>query len=184
MHGIPSRKRVLEDGDILSIDCGVLLEGLHADSAVTTPVGRIDSETERLLRITQDALDAGIAAATVGNHVGDIGHAVQSVVEAAGFSVVRELVGHGIGSSFHEEPQVPNHGKPKRGPQLKPGMTLAIEPMVNLGRPETKVLADDWTAVTRDKSLSAQFEHSIGVTADGAEIFTLSPAGKFHPTYG
>jgi methionyl aminopeptidase len=175
VHGIPSRKRVLEDGDILSVDCGVLLDGLHADSAVTTPVGRIDSETERLLRITQEALDAGIAAATVGNHVGDIGHAVQSVVEAAGFSVVRELVGHGIGSSFHEEPQVPNHGKPKRGPQLKPGMTLAIEPMVNVGRPEIRTLKDKWTVVTVDGSRSAHFEHTVAVDPDGPRILTGVP---------
>jgi methionyl aminopeptidase len=174
VHGIPSRKRVLADGDILSIDCGVFLDGLHADSAVTTPVGRIDAETDRLLRVTQEALEAGIAAATVGNHVGDIGHAVQQIVEAAGFSVVRELVGHGIGTSFHEEPQVPNHGKPKRGPQLKPGMTLAIEPMVNVGRPEIRTLRDKWTVVTADGSRSAHFEHTVAIDRDGPRILTAA----------
>jgi methionyl aminopeptidase len=175
VHGIPSRTRVLEAGDIISIDCGVHLDGLHADSAVTTPVGSVGADVDRLLSVTQDALEAGIAAAVLGNHVGDIGHAVQRVVEAAGFSVVRELVGHGIGSSFHEEPQVPNYGKPKRGPRLQQGMTIAIEPMVNMGRPEIRTLEDKWTVVTDDASLSAHFEHTVAIDAAGPRILTAVP---------
>ncbi len=175
VHGIPSRRRVLSDGDIISIDCGVWLDGLHADSAVTTPVGEAGPDVDRLLRVTQDALEAGIGAAVVGNHVGDIGHAVQRVVEAAGYSVIRELVGHGIGSSFHEEPQVPNYGKPKRGPQLRPGMTLAIEPMVNVGRPEIRTLKDKWTVVTADGALSAHFEHTVVIDPAGPRILTGAP---------
>ena len=175
VHGIPSPDRVLRDGDIISIDCGVCLEGLHADSAMTIPVGGVDAETARLLRITQEALKAGIEAAMVGNHVGDIGHAVQRIVEGAGFSVVRELVGHGIGTSFHEEPQIPNYGKPKRGPRLMPGMTLAIEPMVNVGGPEIRTLGDRWTVVTADGSLSAHFEHTVVVEKDGPRILTGAP---------
>ena len=175
VHGIPSPDRVLRDGDIISIDCGVCLEGLHADSAMTIPVGGVDAETARLLRITQEALKAGIEAAMVGNHVGDIGHAVQRIVEGAGFSVVRELVGHGIGTSFHEEPQIPNYGKPKRGPRLMPGMTLAIEPMVNVGGPEIRTLGDKWTVVTADGSLSAHFEHTVVIEKDGPRILTGAP---------
>jgi len=163
VHGIPSPERVLKEGDVVSVDVGVSLEGLHADSAATFAVGNVGPEIERLLQVTKDALAAGVAQARAGNHVGDIGHAVQQLVEAAGFSVVRELVGHGIGSSFHEEPQVPNYGKPKRGPRLMPGMTLAIEPMVNAGRPEIRTLADKWTVVTLDGSLSAHFEHTVAV---------------------
>jgi methionyl aminopeptidase len=168
VHGIPSSKRVLQEGDVLSVDVGVWLDGLHADSAATFPVGKIDPDTERLLRVTQEALAAGIAAARAGNHVGDIGHAVQTVAEGAGYAVVRELVGHGIGSSFHEEPQVPNYGKPKRGPRLVPGMTIAIEPMLNVGTPDVRTLADKWTVVTADGSLSAHFEHTVAVGANGA----------------
>jgi methionyl aminopeptidase len=168
VHGIPSSKRVLQEGDVLSVDVGVWLDGLHADSAATFPVGKIDPDTERLLRVTQEALAAGIAAARAGNHVGDIGHAVQAVAEGAGYAVVRELVGHGIGSSFHEEPQVPNYGKPKRGPRLVPGMTIAIEPMLNVGTPDVRTLADKWTVVTADGSLSAHFEHTVAVGANGA----------------
>jgi methionyl aminopeptidase len=175
VHGIPSARRILEDGDILSIDCGVYLEGLHADAAITVPVGQVSERSARLLRITQDALEAGIAAAVIGNHVGDIGHAVQSVAERAGYTVVRELVGHGIGSSFHEEPQVPNYGKPKRGPRLVPGMTLAIEPMINIGRPEIRTLADKWTVVTADGSLSAHFEHTVVIDAAGPRLLTVAP---------
>jgi methionyl aminopeptidase len=177
VHGIPSRKRVLRDGDIVSVDCGVCLEGLHADSAVTVPVGEVRPEIERLLRVTQEALEAGLAQARAGNHVGDIGHAVQQVAEAAGFSVVRELVGHGIGTSFHEEPQVPNHGKPKRGIRLARGMTIAIEPMVNLGKPDIRTLDDKWTVVTRDGSRSAHFEHTVMIDEGGPRILTLLPAG-------
>jgi len=168
VHGIPSPKRVLREGDLLSVDVGVWLEGLHADSAATFPVGKVSPDAERLLRVTQEALAAGVVQARAGNHVGDIGHAVQEVAEAAGYSVVRELVGHGIGASFHEEPQVPNYGKPRRGPRLVPGMTIAIEPMVNVGGPEIRTLDDRWTVVTQDGSLSAHFEHTVAVLADGS----------------
>jgi methionyl aminopeptidase len=177
VHGIPSAKRVLREGDIVSVDCGVCLEGLHADSAVTVPVGRIADEAKALLRVTQEALEAGLAEAKAGNHVGDIGHAVQRVAEAAGCSVVRELVGHGIGTSFHEEPQIPNYGKPKRGVRLTRGMTIAIEPMVNRGRPEIRTLDDKWTVVTRDGSLSAHFEHTVVIEEGGNRILTQLPAG-------
>jgi methionyl aminopeptidase len=177
VHGIPSRKRVVREGDILSVDCGVYLDGLHADSAVTVPVGAVSDEVQSLLRVTQEALEAGIAQARVGNHVGDIGCAVQRVAEGAGFSVVRELVGHGIGTSFHEEPQVPNYGKPKRGPRLARGMTIAIEPMINAGRPEIRTLEDKWTVVTRDGKWSAHFEHTVMVDEGGPRILTLLPAG-------
>jgi methionyl aminopeptidase len=156
----------------VSVDCGVCIEGLHADSAVTAPVGTITDSAERLLKVTRDALDAGVRQAVVGNHVGDIGHAVQRVAEAAGFSVVRELVGHGIGTSFHEEPQIPNFGKPKRGPRLVVGMTIAIEPMINVGRPEIRTLDDKWTVVTADGSLSAHFEHTVAIEPDGPRILT------------
>jgi len=176
VHGIPSSKRVLQEGDVLSVDVGVWLDGLHADAAATFPVGKIDSDTERLLRVTQEALAAGIAAARAGNHVGDIGHAVQTVAEGAGYAVVRELVGHGIGSSFHEEPQVPNYGKPKRGPRLVPGMTIAIEPMLNVGTPDVRTLADKWTVVTADGSLSAHFEHTVAVGENGAAPRILTQA--------
>lgn len=167
VHGIPSPKRALNAGDLLSVDVGVALEGLHADSAATFPVGEVSAEATRLLAVTQQALAAGVAAALAGNHVGDIGHAVQEVAEGAGYSVVRELVGHGIGSSFHEDPQIPNYGKPRRGPRLMPGMTIAIEPMVNVGGPEIRTLADKWTVVTADGSLSAHFEHTVAVVANG-----------------
>ena len=172
VHGIPSARRVLRDGDLLSVDVGVWLEGLHADAAATFPVGRVSPEAERLLQVTQEALAAGIAQARAGNHVGDIGHAVQAVAEKAGYSVVRELVGHGIGSSFHEEPQVPNYGKPKRGPRLAPGMTIAIEPMVNAGGPEIRTLEDKWTVVTEDGSLSAHFEHTVAIADKDARVLT------------
>jgi methionyl aminopeptidase len=172
VHGIPSRKRILAEGSIVSVDCGVHLDGMHADSAVTLAVGTIPPETRRLLDVTQAALAAGIAAATAGHHVGDIGHAVQQVAEAAGFGVVRELVGHGIGSKFHEEPQVPNFGTPGRGALLKPGMTLAIEPMITAGNPATRTLKDKWTVVTQDGSLSAHFEHTVAITTEGPVVLT------------
>jgi len=172
VHGIPSHKRVLHDGDIVSVDTGVYLEGLHADSAATFPVGDIRAEAARLLEVTREALAAGVAQARAGNHVGDIGHAVQKVAEGAGYSVVRELVGHGIGASFHEEPQVPNYGKPKRGPRLVPGMTIAIEPMINVGGASIRTLDDKWTVVTQDGSLSAHFEHTVAVTENGPRILT------------
>jgi len=176
VHGIPSRKRVLHDGDILSVDVGVRFEGLHADSAATFPVGDIKPEAARLLEVTQEALAAGVAQARAGNHVGDIGYAVQKVAEGAGYSVVRELVGHGIGAAFHEEPQVPNYGKPKRGARLVAGMTVAIEPMINLGGAAIRTLDDKWTVVTQDGSLSAHFEHTvaIGENGDPARILTTT----------
>jgi methionyl aminopeptidase len=173
VHGIPSPKRVLKDGDILSVDCGVCIDGLHGDSATTIPVGEISADTERLLKVTQEALAAGLAQAVAGNHVGDIGNAVQTVAEAAGFSVVRELVGHGIGTTFHEEPQVPNYGRPGKGPRLKEGMTIAVEPMVNQGKKEIRTLPDKWTVVTRDSSLSAHFEHTIHIRDGAPRILTL-----------
>ena len=176
VHGIPSPKRVLKEGDVLSVDVGVWLDGLHADSAATFPVGKISADSERLLRVTQEALAAGIAQARAGNHVGDIGHAVQTVAEGAGYAVVRELVGHGIGSSFHEEPQVPNYGKPKRGPRLVAGMTIAIEPMLNVGTPDVRTLEDKWTVVTADGSLSAHFEHTVAVGENGVAPRILTQA--------
>jgi methionyl aminopeptidase len=174
VHGIPSAKRVLKEGDLISVDVGVQLEGLHADSAATFPVGSVPPEAQRLLQVTKDALAAGIAQAKAGNHVGDIGHAVQQVAEGAGYSVVREMVGHGIGSAFHEEPQVPNFGKPKRGARLVPGMTIAIEPMVNVGGAEIRTLADKWTVVTVDGSLSAHFEHTVAIGENGEQARILT----------
>ena len=172
VHGIPSPKRVLQDGDIISIDVGVGYKGYFTDSATTVPVGDISEDARELLAVTQRALEAGIGAAVLGNHIGDIGVAVQSVVERAGFSVVRDLVGHGIGVEFHEEPQVPNYGKPKRREKLVPGLTIAIEPMVNLGGPATKTLADRWTIVTLDGSLSAHFEHTVAIAEGGPLVLT------------
>ncbi|HET7424478.1 MAG TPA: type I methionyl aminopeptidase [Gemmatimonadales bacterium] len=174
VHGIPSSRRVLAEGSIVSVDVGVHLEGLHADSATTIPVGRIAPEAERLLSVTEQCLKAGIGAARVGNHVGDIGHAVQQVAEGAGYGVVRELVGHGIGTRFHEEPQVPNYGAPKRGPRLLEGMTLAIEPMITVGSPATKTLSAKWTVVTADGTLAAHFEHTVAITANGPRILTAA----------
>lgn len=172
VHGIPSGRRVLNEGSVVSVDVGVQLEGLHADSATTLPVGKISAQAQRLLQVTQECLAAGIAQARVGNHVGDIGHAVQSVAEAAGYGVVRELVGHGIGTRFHEEPQIPNYGVPKRGPRLLEGMTLAIEPMITIGSPVTKTLGDKWTVVTADGSLAAHFEHTVAITSNSPRILT------------
>ncbi len=174
VHGIPSKKRVLGAGDILSVDVGACVGGMHADSAITAPVGEVAPDVRRLLDTTQRALEAGIAAARAGGHVGDIGSAVQQVAEAEGYGVVRELVGHGIGAQFHEEPQIPNYGLPHRGPRLMAGMTLAIEPMINLGRPDVRTLPDRWTVVTADGSLSAHFEHTVHVTEDGAQILTVA----------
>ena len=174
VHGIPSPRRVLAEGSIVSVDVGVQLEGLHADSATTIAVGAVTPEAERLMQVTRDSLAAAITQARVGNHVGDIGHAVQKVAEGAGFGVVRELVGHGIGTRFHEEPQVPNYGSPKRGPRLLEGMTLAIEPMITMGSPATRTLNDKWTVVTADGSLSAHFEHTVAVTANGPRVLTAA----------
>ena len=172
VHGIPSPTRILRAGDIVTVDIGVHHGGFHTDSAWTYAVAAIPPETQRLLDVTERSLHAGIAAATLGNHIGDIGHAVEEVVVRAGYTVVRDLVGHGVGTSMHEEPQVPNHGKPKRGPKLQVGMTIAIEPMVNVGGAATKTLADKWTIVTLDGALSAHFEHTIAITADGPRILT------------
>ncbi len=172
IHGIPSSRRKLVEGDIVSIDVGASLEGYFGDSAVTLPVGRVSEEAATLLRVTEESLYKAIEVARTGNRVSDIGHAVQKHVEAYGFSVVREFVGHGIGQKMHEEPQVPNYGEPGRGPRLAEGMVLAIEPMVNAGRASVKVLSDGWTAVTRDGSLSAHFEHTVAVTASEPWILT------------
>ncbi|MBF9042409.1 type I methionyl aminopeptidase [Rhodobacterales bacterium HKCCE4037] len=182
-HGIPGDKR-LKDGDILNIDVTVIVDGWFGDTSRMYVAGTMPRKAERLVQVTHDALFKGIEAVKPGNTFGDIGYAIQSFVEGKRMSVVRDFCGHGLGQVFHAPPNVLHYGRPKTGPVLEEGMFFTIEPMVNLGRPETKVLSDDWTAVTRDKSLSAQFEHSIGVTADGAEVFTLSPAGKFHPTWG
>ncbi len=171
VHGIPGPRR-LQEGDIISIDCGAICNGYYGDSAVTIPVGTIDPESERLLRVTEESLYKGIAAATVGNRLGDISHAVQCHVEAAGFSVVRDYVGHGIGRNMHEDPQIPNFGAPGRGPLLKPGMVLAIEPMVNVGTYKVRTLKDGWTVVTADGKRSAHFEHTIAITPDGPLILT------------
>jgi methionyl aminopeptidase len=172
VHGIPSRKRILAEGDILKVDVGVKFEGMFTDAAITVAVGTIDAESQRLLEVTERSLEAGIAAAVLGNHVEDIGFAVQQVVEAAGFTVVRDLVGHGVGFAPHEDPQVPNYGKPKRGPRLQPGMTLAIEPMVNVGGPQTRTMPDKWTIVTADGTRSAHFEHTVAVTENGPRVLT------------
>ncbi len=172
VHGIPSPRRILREGNIVSIDVGVYLNGYHADSAATFPVGEIAPEARRLLDVTQEALTAGIAEARLGNHVGDIGHAIQRTAEAAGFGVVRELVGHGVGQRMHEDPQVPNHGQPHRGPRLQLGMTLALEPMITAGDYATRMLDDKWTVVTADGSLSAHFEHTVAITREGPRILT------------
>ena len=178
IHGIPSGRRVLNEGDVISIDVGASLDGYYGDSALTLPVGQVSEEAATLLRVTEEALYKAIERVKVGGRVSDIGHAVQQHVEAYGFSVVREFVGHGIGQRMHEEPQVPNYGEPGRGPRLAEGMVLAIEPMVNAGKPAVKVLADGWTAVTADGSLSAHFEHSVAVTSAGPWILTALPAPK------
>ncbi len=175
VHGIPSPRRVLQEGDLLSFDAGVRLEGWYADAAITYPVGEIDAEARRLIDVTRQAMLRGIAAATVGSRLGDIGHAVQDTAEAAGFSVVRDLVGHGIGRGPHEEPQVPNFGRPGRGLALEAGMIICIEPMVNEGRAEVRTLADRWTVVTADQRRSAHFEHTVAVQADGPKILTVLP---------
>ena len=178
IHGIPNRTP-LKSGDIISLDMGVKLDGFYGDSAVTVPVGAVDEQVTRLLRVTQEALEKGIAEVRVGGRISDIGHAIQKHVEANGFSVVREFVGHGIGASLHEEPQIANYGEPGRGPRLAEGMTLAIEPMVNMGKPAVKVLSDGWTAVTKDGSLSAHFEHTVAVTKNGPAVLTArQPVAK------
>ena len=173
VHGIPSNERVLRTGDIVSIDCGVVLDGYYGDAAITVPVGDgIKPELAKLLDVTERSLYRGIEAARVGNTIGDVGHAVQELVEANGFSVVREFVGHGIGTRLHEDPQVPNYGLPGHGPRLREGMVLAIEPMVNAGGPGVRVLEDKWTAVTEDGRPSAHFEHCVAITKEGPVILT------------
>lgn len=166
VHGIPSGRR-LQDGDIIGLDLGAIVGGFYGDSAVTVSVGSVGPEVQRLIRVTEEALSLGIEQAVVGNRLSDISHAVQKHVEAAGFSVVTDFVGHGIGRQLHEEPQVPNYGKPGQGPRLQPGMVLAIEPMVNMGKSTVRILDDRWTAVTQDGSLSAHFEHTIAIQAKG-----------------
>ena len=178
VHGIPSKKTVLREGDIVSIDMGVKLDGFYGDSAATFAVGEVSDEATRLMRVTQESLERGIGEVRVGGRISDIGHAVQTFVEAHGFSVVREFVGHGVGAALHEEPQVPNYGPRGRGPRLLEGMVIAIEPMVNAGRAAVKVLEDGWTAVTRDGSLSAHFEHTVAVTAAGPLVLTRPRAGR------
>jgi methionyl aminopeptidase len=172
VHGIPSAKRILKAGDIITVDIGVYYGGFHTDSAWTYAVGEISSAAKRLMDVTEQSLYAAINACTIGNHIGDLGAACSAVVEKADYSVVKDLVGHGVGASMHEEPQVPNYGKPKRGPRLQVGMTLAIEPMVNAGGPATKTLSDKWTIVTLDGALSAHFEHTVAITADGPRVLT------------
>jgi methionyl aminopeptidase len=173
VHGIPSKKRKLKEGDVLSLDFGAIWEGFHGDSAVTVFVGRPPSEEAvRLIRVTEESLEAGISQVRPGGRLSDIGHAVEQVVLGAGFQVVREYVGHGIGRAMHEDPQIPNYGDAGRGPELRPGLVLAIEPMVNVGSWRTRVLADEWTVVTEDGSLSAHFEHTVAVTEDGHEVLT------------
>lgn len=172
IHGIPSDKRVLKDGDVVSIDCGVVIGGFYSDRAMTYIVGTASAEAEKLLRVTEASLYAAIDKAVPGGRLGDIAWAVQSMCEAEGYGVVKEFVGHGIGKSMHEDPQVPNVGNPGKGPRLKAGMVLAIEPMINAGSADVKVLEDGWTAITVDGSLSAHFEHTVAITKDGPRILT------------
>lgn len=172
VHGIPSPKRVLKEGDIVSVDFGVVVDGFYGDAAITVPVGAIDADAARLLKVTEASLHAAIAAVKPGATLGDVGAAVQDMVEGEGFSVVRDFVGHGIGVHMHEDPQVPNFGQAGKGMKLRPGMVIAIEPMVNAGKPDVMVLDDGWTAVAKDGSISAHFEHTVAVTATGASILT------------
>ena len=173
VHGMPNSKRILKDGDILSIDCGVIIDGFYSDAAVTYPIGPVSPKTRKLLEVTQASLEKAIEQCQAGGRLGDISSAVQQLCEAQGFGVVREFVGHGIGRAMHEDPQVPNFGDPGKGPRLKPGMVLAIEPMINAGGPEVRVLKDGWTAVTLDGSYSAHFEHTVAITKDGPQVLTL-----------
>lgn len=174
VHGIPSRKRVLKNGDIVGLDFGVILNGWYGDSARTVAVGTISDEASQLMKVTEESLARGIAQCRPGNRLYDIGHAIQKYVEGFGYSVVREFVGHGIGRALHEDPQVPNYGPKGGGIPLKAGMVLAIEPMINAGNPEVRVLDDGWTAVTEDRSLSAHFEHTVAILADGPKILTVA----------
>jgi methionyl aminopeptidase len=173
VHGIPG-DYILSEGDILSLDCGAIIEGYHGDAAVTIPIGQVSEEASRLMKVTEESLQAGIEQIRDGHRLSDIGHAVQTVAEGAGFSVVREYVGHGIGTAMHEEPQIPNYGDPGRGIKLRVGHVFAVEPMVNIGRPGTMLMGDGWTVKTADGSLSAHFEHTIAVTEDGPEVLTVA----------
>jgi len=181
-HGIPNNKP-LREGDIVNIDVTLILDGWHGDSSRMYPVGEIRRAAERLVNVTYECLMRGIGAVKPGAHLGDIGHAIQSYAEAERCAVVRDFCGHGVGRAFHEPPNILHYGHTGDGIALEPGMIFTIEPMINLGRPHVKLLSDGWTAVTRDRSLSAQFEHTVGITEDGVEIFTLSPAGRHHPPY-
>ena len=183
-HGIPNERKVLRDGDIVNIDVTVILDGWHGDTSRMFPIGKPGVKAHRLVEVTHEAMMRGIQAVKPGATLGDIGHAIQSHAEAERFSVVRDFCGHGLGRVFHAAPSVLHYGRTGQGTVLREGMFFTIEPMINAGRYEVKILGDGWTAVTRDKSLSAQFEHSVGVTATGCEIFTASPAGRFHPTWG
>lgn len=173
IHGIPSAKRKLKAGDIVSIDLGAKFDGYHGDNAATFACGDISDEAKRLMDATKESLYEGIRAAVPGGRIGDIGYAVQRYIEARGFSVVRQFVGHGVGTNLHEAPEVPNFGTPGRGVRLMPGMTIAIEPMVNIGKPDVEVLSDGWTVLTKDRSLSAHFEHTVAITSDGPKIMTV-----------
>jgi methionyl aminopeptidase len=172
VHGIPSERRKLVEGDVISVDCGVKLAGFYADAAITLPVGEVATDVERLLDVTRDALDRGIAAARPGNRIGDIGAAIQEAADDAGLGIVRDLVGHGVGRQPHEEPQVPNYGRAGRGLKLETGLVIAIEPMLNLGSADVRTLGDRWTVVTIDRAPSAHFEHTIAVTEDGPRVLT------------
>lgn len=176
VHGIPSKKRVLKEGDIIGVDFGVIHQGWYGDSARTFPVGKVSSEAQKLIEVTHESLMRGISECKEGNRLFDIGHAIQKYVEGFGFGVVREFVGHGIGRALHEDPQVPNYGPKGKGIPLKVGMVLAIEPMINVGSPAVQVLSDGWTAVTVDRSLSAHFEHTVAITKNGPEVLTVSQA--------
>ena len=183
VHGIPRPDRILKEGDIVSLDTGLIYQGYHSDAARTYGVGQIGPEAEKLIEVTKESFFQGIRMACAGKHLHAISNAIADYVIPYGYGIVHDLVGHGIGKKLHEPPNIPNFPQRRRGVRLKAGMTLAIEPMINIGRPDGIILADGWTSVTRDKSLSAQFEHSLGVTSDGAEIFTLSPAGLDKPPY-
>ena len=178
VHGIPSAQRRVKEGDIVGLDLGCIVEGYYADCAVTVPVGEVPPRVQQLLDVTRESLQAGIAECRSGRRLSDVSHAIQTHVEGHGFSVVRAFVGHGIGRALHEEPQVPNFGDPGRGPQLRPGMVLALEPMVTMGSWEVRILDDGWTAVTRDGSLAAHFEHTIAVTEAGPEVLTSTSGGS------
>lgn len=175
VHGIPKKDRILKEGDIVSLDCGVIYQGYHSDAARTIAVGEVSKEAQKLIEVTEQSFYEGIKLAKEGNHLYEISEAIQSYVESHGFSVVRDLVGHGIGRDLHEEPQIPNFKQKRRGPKLVAGMTLAIEPMVNIGRYDVEWLDDDWTVVSEDGSLSAHYENTVLITADGPEILTLHP---------